>query len=76
MDLYSSHADPDPTFHVNAGPEMDPDLMLPQVYIYVVKSINFRHFSSLHCFVFLASVIGVQNFNIFYSVLKVYGTVG
>jgi hypothetical protein len=66
VDRHRFDADPDPTFYFDVDP--DPDPYPTSSYKQVGKSKFFLTFihsnASLHCFIFLISVIGVVIFSI------------
>jgi hypothetical protein len=63
--------DQDPTFLANSDPDLDPS----PCFTHIEKSETFLtsiHISaSLHCFIFLASIIGVTIFNILDSIFTI-----
>ncbi len=62
-------ADPDPTFHFDADPDPDPNPRFTHVRTIFFTFIH--SCASLHCFIFLVSVIFVIIFNILNSFLEV-----
>ncbi len=67
---FDADPDPDPTFYFDGDPDPDPNSNPNpnSSYTQVGKSDFF--YVSLHCFIFLFSVIGVINFSILDSILK------
>ncbi len=65
MDQHHVDADPDPTFHFDANPDSYP---VPADSLTLAEKSYFflliHSSASLHCFIFLVSVIGVIIFNI------------